>query len=139
MFQGAFRLSKVATWPGANRFFPARPFPPCASHEPVSPKRTPRCGALLGTSPVIIANESSAGIIEGARTGLSAIVVACLFVASVRRRLSRHVATQAFLTPVLSSIPRVATSVPLVLIGAFMMAPCRGPPFKSLSCVWRRY
>ena len=26
----------------------------------------------------------------------------------------------------LSSIPRVATSVPLVLIGAFMMAPCRG-------------
>ncbi|CAK9032403.1 unnamed protein product, partial [Durusdinium trenchii] len=78
------------------------------------------CGAVLGTSPVIIANESSAGIIEGARTGLSATVVACLFVAS------------AFLTPVLSSIPRVATSVPLVLIGAFMMAPCRGIDWDNL-------
>jgi len=78
------------------------------------------CGAILGTSPVIIANESSAGIIEGARTGLSAVVVSGLFIAS------------AFLTPVLSSIPRVATSVPLVLIGAFMMAPCRGIDWDNL-------
>lgn len=78
------------------------------------------CGAILGTSPVIIANESSAGIIEGARTGLSAVVVSALFIAS------------AFLTPVLSSIPRVATSVPLVLIGAFMMAPCRGIDWDNL-------
>lgn len=36
-------------------------------------------GAVLGTSPVIIANESSAGIMEGAKTGLSSLVVAALF------------------------------------------------------------
>jgi len=69
-------------------------------------------GALLGTSPVIIANESSAGIMEGAKTGLSALVVSVLFVFS------------AFITPLLRAVPHVATAVPLVLIGAFMMAPC---------------
>eukprot|EP00931_Biecheleriopsis_adriatica_P079637 TRINITY_DN53021_c0_g1_i1.p1 TRINITY_DN53021_c0_g1~~TRINITY_DN53021_c0_g1_i1.p1 ORF type:complete len:566 (+),score=104.35 TRINITY_DN53021_c0_g1_i1:83-1780(+) len=77
-------------------------------------------GALLGTSPVIIANESSAGIVEGARTGLSALVVSGLFIVS------------AFVTPLLSAIPRVATSVPLVLIGAFMMAPCQGIDWDNL-------
>jgi len=77
-------------------------------------------GAVLGTSPVIIANESSAGIMEGAKTGLSAIVVAVLFLLS------------AFITPLLNSIPHVATAVPLVLIGAFMMAPCRGIDWDNL-------
>lgn len=77
-------------------------------------------GAVLGTSPIIIANESSAGIIEGARTGLSAIVVAVLFLLS------------AFISPLLSAIPHVATAVPLVLIGAFMMAPCRGIDWDDL-------
>jgi len=77
-------------------------------------------GALLGTSPVIIANESSAGIIEGARTGLAAVTVSVLFFVS------------AFLAPLLGSIPHVATAVPLVLIGAFMMAPCRGIDWDDL-------
>eukprot|EP00930_Biecheleria_cincta_P006199 TRINITY_DN107180_c0_g1_i1.p1 TRINITY_DN107180_c0_g1~~TRINITY_DN107180_c0_g1_i1.p1 ORF type:complete len:540 (+),score=102.22 TRINITY_DN107180_c0_g1_i1:53-1672(+) len=77
-------------------------------------------GALLGTSPVIIANESSAGIVEGSRTGISALVVSALFFMS------------AFLAPLLSAIPRVATSVPLVLIGAFMMAPCQGIDWNNL-------
>eukprot|EP00913_Durusdinium_trenchii_P004521 g4198.t1 len=82
--------------------------------------RTPKLGLLSESFIVFRLLSSSAGIIEGARTGLSATVVACLFVAS------------AFLTPVLSSIPRVATSVPLVLIGAFMMAPCRGIDWDNL-------
>lgn len=77
-------------------------------------------GALLGTSPVIIANESSAGIVEGSRTGISALVISGLFFLS------------AFLAPLLSAIPRVATSVPLVLIGAFMMAPCQGIDWNNL-------
>merc|ERR1712008_200534 len=70
-------------------------------------------GSLLGTSPVIVANESSASIIEGARTGLSAVVMSVLFLLS------------AVIAPVLSAVPRVATAVPLVIVGAFMMAPCR--------------
>jgi len=68
-------------------------------------------GAILGTSPLIIANESSAGIMEGAKTGLSTIVVAILF------------ALSAFISPLLAAIPHLATAAPLVLIGAFMMGP----------------
>lgn len=78
-------------------------------------------GALLGTSPVIIANECSAGIMEGAVTGVSALVVSALFCLS------------AFMAPVLAAIPHVATAVPLVLIGAFMMAPCSGIDWEDLS------
>jgi len=77
-------------------------------------------GSLLGTSPVIIANESSAGIVEGARTGLMAVTVAVLF------------ALSAFIGPLLSAVPQVATAVPLVLIGAFMMSPCRGIDWDNL-------
>lgn len=77
-------------------------------------------GACLGTSPVIIANESSAGIVEGGRTGLSAVVVSILFFIS------------AFIAPLLKAVPQLATAVPLVLIGAFMMAPCRGIDWDNL-------
>uniref|UniRef100_A0A7S2J814 SLC26A/SulP transporter domain-containing protein n=1 Tax=Zooxanthella nutricula TaxID=1333877 RepID=A0A7S2J814_9DINO len=77
-------------------------------------------GSLLGTSPIIIASENSAGIIEGAKTGLMAVVVAILFFFS------------AFLGPLLSAVPHVATAVPLVLIGAFMMAPCRSIDWDNL-------
>eukprot|EP00405_Crypthecodinium_cohnii_P024408 CAMPEP_0206488648 /NCGR_PEP_ID=MMETSP0324_2-20121206/42582_1 /ASSEMBLY_ACC=CAM_ASM_000836 /TAXON_ID=2866 /ORGANISM="Crypthecodinium cohnii, Strain Seligo" /LENGTH=504 /DNA_ID=CAMNT_0053967801 /DNA_START=227 /DNA_END=1741 /DNA_ORIENTATION=- len=77
-------------------------------------------GALFGTSPIIIANESSAGIVEGAKTGLMAITVSVLFFFS------------AFIGPLLAAVPHVATAVPLVLIGAFMMAPCRGIDWENL-------
>merc|ERR1719161_2967926 len=77
-------------------------------------------GSYLGTSPVIIANESSAGVMEGARTGLSSCVCAMLFVIS------------AFTSPLLTSVPQFATSVPLVLVGAFMMAPVAGIDWDDL-------
>jgi xanthine/uracil/vitamin C permease (AzgA family) len=77
-------------------------------------------GALLGTSPLIIANESSAGIMEGARTGLSTIVVGFLF------------ALSAFISPLLAAIPHLATAAPLVLIGAFMMGPIGGIDWDKL-------
>jgi xanthine/uracil/vitamin C permease (AzgA family) len=77
-------------------------------------------GALLGTSPLIIANESSAGIMEGAKTGLSTIVVGLLFGLS------------AFISPLLSSIPHLATAAPLVLIGSFMMGPIGGIDWDKL-------
>lgn len=69
-------------------------------------------GALFGTSPVIVAVECSAGIMEGARTGLASVVCALLFLASM-----------AF-APVLCAIPHVVTAVPLIIVGAFMMSPC---------------
>merc|ERR1711907_826096 len=36
------------------------------------------------------------------------------------------------ISPVLVAIPRAATAVPLILIGAFMMAPCAGIDWNNL-------
>jgi len=77
-------------------------------------------GALLGTGPLVVANASSAGIMEGARTGLSAVVVSVLFLLS------------AFVTPILHSIPDQAAALPLILIGSFMMEPSRSIAWDNL-------
>lgn len=70
-------------------------------------------GAVCGTSPLIIANESSAAIMEGARTGLSAAMTSLLFGLSI------------FLSPVLRCIPDLAAAPPIIITAVFMMEPCR--------------
>lgn len=65
-------------------------------------------GAVLGTSTVTSYVESAAGVEAGARTGLSSIVVAILFLLSL------------FLTPVIMAIPAVATAPALIIVGIFM-------------------
>jgi hypothetical protein len=57
---------------------------------------------------------------EGAKTGLSTVVVAALF------------ALSAFISPLLGAIPHLATAAPLVLIGAFMMGPIGGIDWDKL-------
>ena len=66
-------------------------------------------GATLGTSPVTAFIESSTGIKEGGRTGLTAITVAFYFFLSF------------FFTPLLASIPPWAVGPPLILVGTLMM------------------
>ncbi|EPS71458.1 hypothetical protein M569_03298, partial [Genlisea aurea] len=66
-------------------------------------------GSLLGTSPVTTFIESSTGIREGGRTGLTAVTAAAYFFIAL------------FLTPVLASIPAWAVGPPLILVGAMMM------------------
>uniref|UniRef100_A0ACD5YJA0 Uncharacterized protein n=1 Tax=Avena sativa TaxID=4498 RepID=A0ACD5YJA0_AVESA len=66
-------------------------------------------GSLLGTSPVTAFIESSTGIREGGRTGLTAVTVAAYFTAAL------------FVTPLLASIPPWAVGPPLVLVGVMMM------------------
>ena len=68
-------------------------------------------GSLVGTSPVIIHNETCAGIAEGGRTGLTAVVVALYFSLSV------------WFVPIFSAVPLTATAPALVIVGAFMMGP----------------
>jgi AGZA family xanthine/uracil permease-like MFS transporter len=68
-------------------------------------------GAILGTSTVTTYVESSAGVVEGGRTGLTALVVAILFFVSL------------FLVPLFSSIPSVATAPALIIVGVFMITP----------------
>ena len=65
-------------------------------------------GALTGTSTVTSYIESAAGVAAGARTGLSNLVVAGLFLAA------------AFCSPLATAIPGYATAPALILVGALM-------------------
>jgi AGZA family xanthine/uracil permease-like MFS transporter len=66
-------------------------------------------GSLTGTSTVTSYIESAAGVAAGARTGLSNIFVAALFLAA------------SFCTPLASAIPAYATAPALILVGALMV------------------
>ena len=65
-------------------------------------------GSLAGTSTVTSYIESVAGIAAGARTGLSNIVVAALFLVAM------------FFSPLATAIPSYATAPALILVGALM-------------------
>ena len=65
-------------------------------------------GSVFGTSTVTTYIESSAGIAEGGRTGLTAVTVALLFLVAL------------FFTPVVAAIPGAATAPALILVGAMM-------------------
>ena len=67
------------------------------------------CGALMGTSTVTTFVESSTGIEDGARTGLSSVVVGILFLVA------------CFLAPVASIVPSAATAPALIIVGVFMI------------------
>lgn len=67
------------------------------------------CGAVCGTSTVTTFVESSAGVAEGGRTGLSSIVTGGLFFIAM------------FLSPVAALIPGCATAAALIYVGVLMM------------------
>jgi len=65
-------------------------------------------GALLGTSTTTSYIESAAGIKEGGRTGLTAVVVAILFLAAL------------FLSPLAAAVPAFATAPALLFVACLM-------------------
>lgn len=66
-------------------------------------------GAVLGTSTVTSYVESTAGVAEGGRTGLTAVSAAVMFLLAL------------FLSPVFLAIPGFATAPALVFVGLLMM------------------
>jgi len=76
-------------------------------------------GAMLGTSTVTTYVESSAGVTEGGKTGLTSLVVAILFLISL------------FLSPLFISIPGAATAPTLILVGLFMITPVKDIDFED--------
>lgn len=66
-------------------------------------------GSVIGTSPVTSFIESTAGVNAGGRTGLTAVVVALLFLASL------------FFAPLVGSIPSYATFPVLLFVASLMM------------------
>lgn len=68
-------------------------------------------GSLAGTSTVVSYIESAAGVSAGGRTGLTAVVVGLLFLATL------------FVAPWAGVIPAAATAPALILVGGMMMSP----------------
>lgn len=66
-------------------------------------------GSLLGTSTITTFVESSAGIAEGGKTGLTALTAGCLFLLAL------------FFSPIFLAIPAFATAPALIMVGFLMM------------------
>lgn len=78
-------------------------------------------GAVCGTSTVTTFVESSAGVGEGGRTGLSAFTTGVLFFVAM------------FLSPVAALIPSCATASALVYVGVLMMGCVTDIDWKDVS------
>ncbi|GAA0824564.1 NCS2 family permease [Streptosporangium amethystogenes subsp. fukuiense] len=96
--------------------------------------RVPRLGAILtvdGVSAAIggltsssantVFVESAAGVGEGARTGLAAVVTGALFSLTL------------LFTPLATVVPAAAAAPALVLVGALMMTQVRNVPWEDLA------
>ena len=70
-------------------------------------------GSALGVSPIATYVESSAGIREGGRTGLTAVIVGIYFLASL------------FFIPLMTSVPPWAIGPALIIVGVSMMKVVR--------------
>ncbi len=66
-------------------------------------------GAICGTSTVTTFVETSSGVAEGGRTGLSSMVTALIFLVAM------------FLSPVAQLVPGCATAAALIYVGVLMM------------------
>ena len=78
-------------------------------------------GALCGTSTVTTYVESTTGIAEGGRTGLTALTVAFFFLIAL------------FFSPLFLIIPSAATTSALVLVGVMMFRSIQNIDFSDMS------
>jgi AGZA family xanthine/uracil permease-like MFS transporter len=78
-------------------------------------------GAVLGTSTTTTYVESAAGVAQGGRSGLTAMVVALCFAVSL------------FFSPLFLSIPAAATAPALIIVGLLMLEPITKIPFNDFS------
>ena len=78
-------------------------------------------GAVLGTSTTTTFVESSAGVAEGGRTGLSAVVTGFLFLVAI------------VLAPVFTAIPGFATAPALIYVGFLMLTAVTEIDFSDLT------
>jgi AGZA family xanthine/uracil permease-like MFS transporter len=78
-------------------------------------------GAVLGTSTTTTYVESSSGVSEGGRTGLTALTTALLFLASI------------FLSPIFIAIPSFATAPALVIVGFYMIGSVVKINFEDMT------
>jgi AGZA family xanthine/uracil permease-like MFS transporter len=77
-------------------------------------------GAVLGTSTVTAFIESSAGVAQGGRTGLTAVTTGICFLLAI------------FLSPIVALIPGAATAAALIIVGVLMMQSVKEIDFSDL-------
>ncbi len=78
-------------------------------------------GALFGTSTTTAYMESAAGIEQGGRTGLTAVVTGTLFLLTV------------LFVPVVGIVPGYATAPALIMVGLFMMKEVKRIDFANME------
>ena len=76
-------------------------------------------GACMGTSTVTSYVESSAGVAQGGRTGLTAVTAAGLFIVAL------------FFSPIFIAIPSFATTPALVFVGLLMISSVKNMDFSE--------
>lgn len=77
-------------------------------------------GAVLGTSTVTAYVESSSGIAQGGRTGLTAITTGICFLLAI------------FLSPIVALVPGAATAAALIIVGVLMMQSVKEIDFSDM-------
>ena len=82
---------------------------------------TTSIGSTIGSVTVSTYVESTAGIIEGGRTGLTAIVTGILFLAST------------FLSPLVALVPSAATATTFIVAGVLMMTIIKFIDFENID------
>ena len=78
-------------------------------------------GAIMGTSTVTTFAESAAGVSEGGRTGLTAVVAAIMFVIAL------------LFVPIFKAVPAFATAPALLIVGVLMMSAVSSIRWGDLS------
>jgi AGZA family xanthine/uracil permease-like MFS transporter len=78
-------------------------------------------GAILGTSTVVTYVESSSGVMEGGRTGLTSVVTSIFFILAL------------FFAPVAGLVPAEATAPALIIVGVLMMGALKQIDFDDFS------
>lgn len=78
-------------------------------------------GSMLGTSTLVTCVESTAGITEGGRTGLTSFTVGVLFILSL------------FFSGIVGLVPAEATAPALVIVGVLMLGAIKGIDFDDFT------
>ena len=76
-------------------------------------------GSMLGTSTITSFVESSSGVAEGGKTGLTAMTTGLLFIVAL------------FLSPIFLAIPSFATAPALIIVGFFMASSIKKMHFDG--------
>ncbi|NLB21423.1 MAG: NCS2 family permease [Clostridium sp.] len=120
-FLGAGRKSGIFTEADANSVEDSKGLTTKMEKALFADATATSIGALLGTSNTTTYVESSAGIAQGAKTGLASVTTGVLFIVAL------------FLSPIALMVPGAATAPALIVVGIFMAEGLMNIEWTNLS------